>query len=84
MIVLNAGGKGKQAWGAGRKKSPRRIQVARNVLAAFFIWDRSQRHEAIEQEIAARQDRQPSQRRRSSPRRNGAQFDQLKPDWRTH
>jgi hypothetical protein len=56
MIVLDAGGKGrqgkgKQVWGAGSKKSPRRMSRKRETfpLPTLFIWDRGQRHEAIEQ-----------------------------------
>jgi hypothetical protein len=70
MIVLNAGGKGKQALGAGRKKSPRRMSRWRETSPppTFFTWDRGgQRHEAIEQGVAAEEDQQQSQRSRSSP-----------------
>jgi hypothetical protein len=69
------GGKsgGRQAWGAGSKKSPRHISGEAGTVPAadFFIWDRGQRHEATEQQTAAQENQQPSQRWRSSPRRNG-------------
>jgi uncharacterized protein Veg len=48
---------------AGRKKSPRRMSRRRETFPpTFFVRDRSQRHEAIEHEVAAKEDQQQSQR----------------------
>jgi hypothetical protein len=50
MIVLNAGGKGKRVWERQQEDAAVHVQGARNVPPpTFFIWDRGQRHEAIEQ-----------------------------------
>jgi hypothetical protein len=50
MIVLAAGGKGERVWERQQEDAAVHLQGARNVPPpTFFIWDRGQRHEAIEQ-----------------------------------